>query len=141
MDMHSGNGPLDGAQKVTVEETVKVARQTTLNAHFRCAAVPRFLSAANDLLKRKRVSIGGLRAAAKSAKTASDKTNVGEINIAAYDVGDAFSNGLASQMIRGGYQCVQLRPLCAGQTQTLVEGKRPPAQDSFQRIARIGCAT
>src|SRR5690348_465024 len=109
MDMHCRKGVFDGAQEVTVEKAIEVARQAALDAHFGGAAIPRLLSAANDLFERKRVSVGGLRTTAKSAEAATHKTDVGEIDVAVDDVSDRFAHGLPTQMVRDDHEGLQIR--------------------------------
>ena len=140
VDVHAGKSVFDGAQEVAVEEAVEVTRQTALNADFGAAAVPSFLSAAHHFLEGKRVGISSLHAAAKSTKTATDKTDVGEIDVAVDDVSDGLTDGFTAQMICGGDQSLQIRTFHDRQAQALLKGKLFATQNSFQRFPRIGCA-
>src|SRR5262249_17321199 len=115
--MHSWDRSFDGAQQVAVEEAVEIARQAALNANFGGATIPGFLRAAHDFVERKRVGVGGLRSAAESAETAADKADVGEVDVAVDDVGDAFTDGFAAQMIRRSYHGLQARTFRSRQRQ------------------------
>src|SRR5260370_41108052 len=90
---------LDGAQQIAVEKCVEVARQPALNANLGGAAFPSLPRTAHHFLKRKRISAGGSRAAPKAAKTASHETDIGEVDVAIYDVSDGVSDGLSAQLI------------------------------------------
>src|SRR5207244_1468364 len=135
-----GKGPFDGAQQVAIKESVEVAGQAALNADFGGATIPGFAGAAYDLLKRKRVGIGGLRSAAKAAKTASDEADIGEVDVAIDDVGDGFTNGLRAQIIRDGYQSFEVSAFDLCQAQALLEGELFALQNRLKRIARAGGA-
>ncbi len=63
-------------------------RQSALNANLGRADFPGFARLLRDLLEAEKVSVGFARAAAESAEFAADEADVGEINIAIYDVGD-----------------------------------------------------
>src|SRR5215469_17744053 len=140
MDMYLGNSAFDGAQEIAVEKTVQVAGQSTLNANFGRTAIPGFLRAAHHFLAGKRVSIGGLRSAPKSAKAAANEANVGEINVAVDNVSDGLTHGFATQMIGDLYQGLQINTLRARKAQTLLEAKFLTAQNRFKRIPRRGRA-
>jgi hypothetical protein len=107
VNVHRGNRMLDGAKKIAVEKSVEVARQPTLNTDFRSTAVPGFARTTDDFVERERVGIGGARSAAKAAETATDETDVREVDVPIYNVGDCLPNGLAPQVIRDGDQRFQ----------------------------------
>ncbi len=101
VDVHAGNRLLYGAQNVAIVKRRQVVRQSALNANFGRTDFPGFARLLRNLLEAEKVSVGFARAAAESAKFAADEADVGEINIAVYDVGDDISDQLSPQGIGG----------------------------------------
>ncbi len=87
MHMQGGDGALDGAKDVAVEESVEIARQPALDADFGGAGVPGLLSFADDIRRRERVGVGSVGAFAETAEAAADEADVGKINVAIDNVG------------------------------------------------------
>jgi hypothetical protein len=83
-----GTAFLIGAENVAIMKLGKVAGQAALNADFSCAELPRFDGFLGHLIEREEVGVGLARAAAEGAELASHETDVGEIDVAVYDVSD-----------------------------------------------------
>ena len=133
MDVHGRKGAFDGAEEVAIKKSVEVAGQSALNADFRGAVIPSFPRAPHDFVEGERVSIRGLRSAAKSAKTATHETHVCEIDVAVDNVGDGFAYGFAAQIIRDGYERLQSGTFRGCQLQGLLEGQVFAMQNGLQR--------
>src|SRR5215472_16124580 len=103
MDVHARKSAFDGTAEGAIEKAVEEAGQSALDANFSGAAIPGFLRTAHDFVKRERISISGLRASAKSAETATDKADVGEIDVAVDDVGDGFPDRFVAEMVGDGH--------------------------------------
>ena len=137
MHMHFWNGTLDGAEKIAVEKSVEVARQPALDANLGGAAFPRLARAADDFVQRERISVGSSGAAPEAAKTASDETDVREINISIYDVSDGVADGLPAQLIGESNECLLRRSFCARQDQSLLEGQLLAASCGMENLANF----
>ncbi len=92
VDMHAGNRLLYGAQNIAIVKWRQAMRQSALNADFGSADFPGFASFLGHLLEAEKVGVGFAWAAAEGAEFAADEADVGEIDIAVYDVGDDVSD-------------------------------------------------
>jgi len=66
-----------------------------------------FARAAHDFIERKRVGVGGSGPSPKAAETASDETDIREIDVSIYDVSDGAADGFSPQMIGHGNESFQ----------------------------------
>ena len=89
----------DRAEQIAVKKSIEVARQSALDANFRGAAFPGFARAANDFTEGKRVGVGCSGPTSKAAKTASDETDIREIDVSIYNVSDGVADGFSAQLI------------------------------------------
>src|SRR4051812_1585345 len=100
--MHVGNRVFYRAENVAVIKRRQSVRQPTLNADFsraQCARLDGFL---RHGLQGVKVAVLFAWSAAESAELASDKTNIGKINIAVDHISNKVSHQIAPQHI-GGY--------------------------------------
>ena len=88
VNVHAGDGIFHCAQNVAIVKRRQAMRQSALDADFGGADFPGFGCLLRDLIETQEVGVGFARAAAEGAEFASDKTDVGEIDIAVHDVGD-----------------------------------------------------
>ena len=95
--MHSGNRCLHRAQNVAVIKRGQSAGQAALDADFGGPDFPSLYGLFSDLLRIEEVSIGLAGAAAEGAEFASDKTDVGEIDVPVDHVGDNVAGQFAAQ--------------------------------------------
>src|SRR5260370_27329154 len=119
MHMHTGNGMLDRAEQIAVIESIEVAWQPALNADFSGATVPSLASAADHFFERERVGVGGAGSATKTAETATDETDVREVDVAIHDVGDGVTYGVSPQAIGDGHEGFPRGTFCGRQKQRL----------------------
>src|SRR5437764_12769161 len=107
MHMHGRNRPLDGAQNIPIEKSVKIAGQPSLDAHFRSPALPSLRSLTRHIFGGKGIRIGSAWSTAKPAKTAADKTHVRKVDVPVDDVRNRIADSLATQVIRNGDQRIE----------------------------------
>src|SRR3954447_23858946 len=121
MHMHGRNRPLDGAQNIPIEKSVKIAGQPSLDAHFRSPALPSLRSLPRHIFGGKEIRIGSAWSTAKSAKTAADETHVREIDVPVDHVRNRVADGLATQVIRNDDQRTERGTLSCRQVHCLGE--------------------
>src|SRR6185437_5175917 len=101
VNVHGGQCAFYGSKDVAVVKRRKLARQAALNANFGGAKFPGFDGFLGDFFRRIEISVVLARAAAEGAEFASDKTDVGEINVAIHDIGNKISGKFAAEFISG----------------------------------------
>ncbi len=119
--MHAGDRALHGAKNVAVVKLREIARQAALYADFGGAELPGFAGFLRHLIEREEVCVGLARAAAEGAELASDKTDVGEIDVAVDDVGDDVAGEFGAQYVGGGEQAEQIVAFGVGERVGLFE--------------------
>src|SRR2546423_13845044 len=119
MDMHFGSRPLHCSQNVAIVVGREVTRQTALYANFRRTDVPGFAGFLCDLLQAQKISVVLARTAAEGAEFASDKTDVGEIDVAVYYISHDVARKFAPQRVGCGQQSKQIVAIGMCQQQTL----------------------
>ena len=111
-----GHGAFHRAQNVAIIKLRQAARQAALDADFGRAQFPGFDGFLRDLSSSdEEVSVGLARAAAEGAELASHKADVGEIDVAIYDVGDDVADKLGPQQVRRRQQAEQIVAFGVGQ--------------------------
>src|SRR5579864_402560 len=125
MNVHGRNGSLHRAQDIPIIKRWQAPRQPALNADFGRPEFPGLNRFCCDLLRIEKISVGLSRSAAEGTEFASDKTNIGEINIAIYDVGDNVTRQFSSQLIRRDEHSEKIVAFCDRQQQALFAAHRP----------------
>ena len=115
MNMHLRDGGFDRAQYVAIIKLWQIAGQAALDADLGCPDLPGFDRLAGHVFERVEVGVRFARAAAEGAEFASDKTNVGEIDVAIDHVGDDVAREFGAQQIRGDQQAEQIVAFGIGQ--------------------------
>ena len=116
-------------------------RQSALNADFRSAQLPGFDCFLRDLIGLEKIRITLARAAAEGAELASDKTDVGEVDVAIHDVGDKVAGKFGAQQVGGGEQAEQVIALGVSQRISLFLRNSVAVlsfENSFQRRSQRG---
>ena len=109
MDMHLGCCLFDRQQQISVVEGVEIARQAALDTYFSSATFPCFDGSTPDLFERVKVSVLFARRPAKGTEAASNKTDVGEVDISIDDVGDHITNAFSPDAVSRQDQSFHLR--------------------------------
>src|SRR5437868_13222121 len=112
MNMHTRRGYLHSPQNVTIIEGRQTVGQTALNTNFGGAERPGFDCLLRHGLKTMEVAVGFSRTTTEGAKLASDKADIGEIDIAIDHVGDQIADQIAAQDVsrdQQGEQVVSFR--------------------------------
>ena len=128
---------LDGAKKVAIIKTVEVSWEPALDADFGGSAIDGFADAAEDFVARERISIRGTGTAAKSAKAAADKADVGEIDVAIDDVGDGVTDGFAAETVSRGDESVEGWTFSGGEAEGLIESRFGSPENSLESFANL----
>src|SRR5438105_5036833 len=92
---------VDVAQQLRVVAALQVARQAALDAQLGGAekrGVPRF---GDQCLGGMEIGVLRLGPAREAAKSAADKANIGEVEVAVHHIGDGLADGAAAQLVRG----------------------------------------
>ncbi len=118
-----GTAVFDGAQDVAVVERRQSVRQPALNADFGRAQRPGFDGFLRHGVEAVEVAVGFARSAAEGAKFASDKTDVGEIDVAIDHVGDQIADQIAAQHVGRDQQAEQIVAFGIRQQQALFAGE------------------
>ena len=108
MDVHAGDGVLDGAENVAVMELWKIAGQAALDADFGGAKLPGFDGLLRHLIEGEEVGVRLARATAEGAEFASHETDVGEVDVAVDHVGDDVAGEFGAQDVRGDQQAEEI---------------------------------
>lgn len=115
--------------------------EATLDADFGCAELSGLQGFFRDLLRLKKIGVTLARTTAEGAELASHETDVGEINIAVYHVGDEIAAKFRAQEIGSGEQAEQIITLDLGEKVRFFARQRfgvLPLENFFQRRSHTG---
>src|SRR5581483_7140787 len=104
VNVHLRDGRFHRAEDIAIVKGRKTAGQTALNADFAGAEFPGLNGFFRDLLRLEEVGVGFARASAEGAELATNETDVGEVNISVYDVGDYLPREFIAKEISGNKQ-------------------------------------
>ena len=99
MDVHIGQGFLDGSAQPDIEVSFHLGRQTSLNAHLRGTVVPCFPGPPYNLLYGKEISFLFPEVAAESAESATLDADIGKVDVTVNYVSGDVSDRPAAQFI------------------------------------------
>ena len=116
-------------KNVAIEKSVEILGQPALDADFSRARVPRFCRLRDDLLDRERISVGGIRPARESAKSAAHHADIREIYVAIDDVGDGIADLPAAKFVGRSDERCQIIAVCPREKQPFIEAEFAALQE------------
>ena len=119
MNVHPRSCVFYRPQYVPIVVRGQIPRQATLNTNFCGADGPSFFRLACHLIQSKKIRVVLARPAAECAELAAYKTNIGEVDVAVYDIRDDIACEFAAQRIGGDQQPKQIVALRICQQQAL----------------------
>ena len=134
MDVHVGQGVLDGPREVDVVPAVELRGQPGLDADLGRPHIRRLLGAPDDLLDGQEVALLLAVVAAERTERAVLDAHVGEVDVAVHHVGDHLAHLAPAQLVGDQGYGVRVAALGARQGEGVVRGQLRAVQST-----RRGC--
>src|SRR5262249_4259521 len=135
VEVHLGQGRLDGAAEIDVVRAVELGRQTRLDAHLGGAHLPGFHGAAYHLVEGQEVPFLLAVVAAESAEGAVLDAHVGEVDVPVHHVGDDVTRLPAAHLV--GHEGGDLTALHLGKTDALVQRELAALEGTAEDPPRV----
>ena len=137
----SGVAVFDGAADVEIGRAGIVGVDATLQADLGRAALPGLDAAALDFVERQVVrpaaQVGGQPAFGEGAELAAEIADIGVVDVAIDDIGDAVAVDLASQRIGCRTHAFEIVTACREQCDDVAFGKRLAGRCPRKRVAQL----
>ena len=138
VQVHLGQGGLDGAAEIDVVAAVELRGQAGLDADLGRAELPRLDGAANHLVHREEVALLLAMVAAERAEAAMLDADVGEVDVAVHDVGDHVARLAAAHLVRDEGDGLEVAPGGLGQPDAVVHRQLPSVEETAEDAAHVG---
>src|SRR5580692_7087308 len=121
MDVHLRYSLLHRTQNVAIVELGKIPGEPALNTDLSGPKFPGLDGFLSHFVEGEEVRVGFARSAAKGAELASDETDIREIDVAVYDVGDDIAREFGSKHVSRDQKAEQVVSISIGERVRLFE--------------------